>query len=74
MRSGRPLDDADWLPWLQAVADWVDERLAAHEPGIITCSNLKYAYRRFTLGGRRGVRLVFLKADKDYRSFSVFFS
>ena len=27
MRSGRPLDDADRMPWLQAVARWIDERL-----------------------------------------------
>jgi carbohydrate kinase (thermoresistant glucokinase family) len=64
MRSGRPLDDADRLPWLQAVARWIDERLTAHEPGIITCSNLKRAYRQITIGNRRGVRLVFLKGDE----------
>ena len=61
MRSGRPLDDADRMPWLQAVAHWIDERLAAHEPGIITCSNLKRAYRQITIGSRQGVRLVFFK-------------
>jgi carbohydrate kinase (thermoresistant glucokinase family) len=65
MRSGRPLDDADRLPWLQAVARWIDERLAAHEPGIITCSNLKRAYRQITIGTRRGVRLVYLKGDEQ---------
>src|SRR5271170_4572732 len=65
MRSGRPLDDADRLPWLQAVARWVDERLAAHEPGIITCSNLKRAYRQITVGSRRGVRLIYLKGDEQ---------
>jgi gluconokinase len=48
MRSGHALDDADRLPWLRAVACWIDERLAAHEPGIITCSNLKRAYRQIT--------------------------
>jgi carbohydrate kinase (thermoresistant glucokinase family) len=64
MRAGRPLDDADRLPWLQAVARWIDERLAAHEPGIITCSNLKRAYRQITIGSRKGVRLVFLKGDE----------
>src|SRR6266446_5320881 len=58
MRSGRPLDDRDRLPWLQAVARWIDERLAAHEPGIITCSDLKRAYREITIGARDGVRLV----------------
>src|SRR5215472_7685621 len=64
MRSGHPLDDADRLPWLRAVAGWIDERLAAHEPGMITCSNLKRAYRQITIGSRPGVRLVFLKEDE----------
>jgi gluconokinase len=64
MRAGHPLDDADRLPWLRAVAGWIDERLAAHEPGIITCSNLKRAYRQITIGSRPGVRLVFLKGDE----------
>jgi carbohydrate kinase (thermoresistant glucokinase family) len=64
MRSGHALDDADRLPWLRAVACWIDERLAAHEPGIITCSNLKRVYRQITIGSRQGVRLVFLKGDE----------
>jgi carbohydrate kinase (thermoresistant glucokinase family) len=63
MRSGRPLEDADRLPWLHAIARWIDERLAAREPGIITCSNLKRAYREITIGSRQGVRLVYLKGD-----------
>ncbi|HUJ86387.1 MAG TPA: gluconokinase [Burkholderiales bacterium] len=62
MRSGRPLEDADRWPWLERVAQWIDQRLAAGEPGIITCSNLKRAYRRITIGERRGVTLVFLHA------------
>jgi carbohydrate kinase (thermoresistant glucokinase family) len=65
MRYGRPLDDADRLPWLQAIARWIDERLAAREPGIITCSDLKRAYRQITIGSRQGVRLVFLKGDEQ---------
>ena len=64
MRSGRPLDDADRLPWLRAIANWIDGQLTAHEPGIITCSNLKRAYREITIGNRRGVRLVYLKGDE----------
>ena len=46
------------------VVRWIDDRLDAHEPGIITCSNLKRAYRQITIGSRRGVRLVFLKEDE----------
>jgi carbohydrate kinase (thermoresistant glucokinase family) len=65
MRSGRPLDDADRLPWLEAVAAWIDGQLAARQPGIITCSNLKRAYRVVTIGARPGVTLVYLKADEQ---------
>jgi adenylylsulfate kinase-like enzyme len=36
MRSGQPLDDQDRLPWLEAVARWIDRQLAKHQPGIIT--------------------------------------
>ncbi len=64
MRSGQPLNDQDRLPWLQAIARWIDECLAAHQPGIITCSNLKRAYRNITIGTRRGVTLVYLKGDE----------
>jgi carbohydrate kinase (thermoresistant glucokinase family) len=64
MRAGHPLTDADRLPWLHAVARWVDDRLAAYEPGLITCSDLKRAYRDVTVGKRQGVRLVYLKGDE----------
>ena len=64
MRSGRSLDDRDRLPWLRAIAGWIDGQLAAHQPGIITCSNLKRAYRKITIGTRAGVRLVYLKGEE----------
>ena len=64
MRAGHPLNDDDRKPWLAAVALWIDERLAAGEPGIITCSNLKRAYRRITVNDRKGVTLVYLKGDE----------
>jgi carbohydrate kinase (thermoresistant glucokinase family) len=64
MRSGHPLNDQDRQPWLEAVAGWIDKRLAAGEPGIITCSNLKRAYRRITVGDRKGVTLVYLQGDE----------
>lgn len=64
MRAGHPLDDRDRRPWLQAIARWIDARLEAHEPGIITCSNLKRAYREITIDGRRGVTLIYLKGEE----------
>ena len=41
MAAGHPLDDADRMPWLAKVADWIDERIDAGENGVITCSALK---------------------------------
>jgi gluconokinase len=64
MRAGHPLTDQDRLSWLAAIARWIDERLAAGEPGIITCSDLKRAYRKITVGDRKGVILVYLHADE----------
>jgi carbohydrate kinase (thermoresistant glucokinase family) len=64
MHAGIPLDDNDRLPWLRAVAAWVDARLAAGENGIITCSLLKRAYRAIVVGDRAKVRLLFLHGDE----------
>lgn len=64
MRSGQSLNDQDRMPWLAAIARWIDGQSTAHQPGIVTCSNLKRAYRRVTIGDRQGVSLVYLKADR----------
>jgi gluconokinase len=43
MRAGVPLDDADRLPWLRAIGEWL---AAHHESGaVVTCSALKRTYR-----------------------------
>jgi carbohydrate kinase (thermoresistant glucokinase family) len=65
MRSGHPLTDQDRQVWLQSVAHWIDVRLAAGEPGIITCSDLKRAYRRITIGDRQGVMLIYLRGEEQ---------
>jgi gluconokinase len=64
MKSGQPLTDADRAPWLAAIARWIDARLAAREPGIVSCSALKRAYRQTIIGERRGVELVYLRGDR----------
>ncbi len=45
MSSGRPLDDDDRWPWLDALADWTAERRRAGRSTIVTCSALKRSYR-----------------------------
>jgi carbohydrate kinase (thermoresistant glucokinase family) len=64
MHAGTPLTDEDRLPWLRAIAAWIDAREAAGEPGIVTCSALKHAYRDILIGDRPRVRLVYLRGDK----------
>jgi carbohydrate kinase (thermoresistant glucokinase family) len=65
MEAGRPLDDADRAPWLSAIEAWIDERRAAGEAGVVTCSALKRAYRARLCGGRPQVRTVFLEGSAD---------
>jgi gluconokinase len=62
MAAGQPLDDADRWPWLRLVAAWIDARAAAGEPGIVTCSALKRAYRDVLR--RDFVRFVHLTGDR----------
>jgi gluconokinase len=65
MRSGQPLTDEDRLPWLRAVMAWMDERIAAWQSGVITCSALKRSYRDMLLDGRPAAEMVFLEADPE---------
>ena len=65
MAGGTPLTDADRLPWLAAVAAWIDARRAAGECGVVSCSALKRAYRQLLIGDRPDVRLVYLQGSRD---------
>jgi carbohydrate kinase (thermoresistant glucokinase family) len=63
MKHGIPLDDADRKPWLEAVKAWIDLRVTAGDPGIITCSALKRSYRDMLIDHRPNVRVLYLRAD-----------
>jgi ribose 5-phosphate isomerase A len=65
MHAGIPLTDADRQPWLGRVAAWIDAQRAKRQPGIITCSALKRAYRQFVIGDRPEVRLVYLRGGRN---------
>jgi carbohydrate kinase (thermoresistant glucokinase family) len=65
MHHGEPLNDEDRRPWLHAIADWIDATRRGGGHGVVACSALKRAYRDVLIGGRRDVRLVFLKGDFD---------
>jgi gluconokinase len=60
MSAGIPLTDDDRWPWLRTIAAWMDERTAAGQDAVVTCSALKQEYRDVLLDGRPQARLVFL--------------
>jgi carbohydrate kinase (thermoresistant glucokinase family) len=65
MRAGVPLDDADRAPWLDAIGAWIDAQAARGEPGVVTCSALKQAYRSQLRTGRPQVRLVYVRTSRE---------
>jgi gluconokinase len=52
MSAGHPLDDADRLPWLLAIRQWIEATNTAGSNGIVTCSALKRTYRDLLRGDR----------------------
>lgn len=64
MSRGVPLTDDDRMPWLGAIATWIDDKRKNNARGVITCSALKRRYRDILLGDRGDVRLVYLKGDE----------
>jgi len=65
MAAGHPLTDEDRWPWLEAIGRWIDERRAAHEPGVVSCSALKRAYRDLLRRDRPEVHVAYLDGDRD---------
>lgn len=65
MHAGTPLTDADRQPWLQAITGWMDERIAAGQSAVVTCSALKRAYRDRLLAGRPTATMVFLQVNRE---------
>ena len=65
MKVGHPLTDDDRGPWLEKVAEWVEERLDAGESGLITCSALKRSYRDVINRRGSGVVFVYLAGSRE---------
>jgi len=65
MRAGIPLTDEDRMPWLRALTGWMDEKIAAGESAVLTCSALKRSYRQLLLDGRPECVIALLEVDRD---------
>ncbi|WP_428310338.1 gluconokinase [Hydrocarboniphaga sp.] len=64
MHRGIALTDADRAPWLAALEQWIDARVATGESGVLTCSALKRAYRDQLAHGRPQLSFVYLRASE----------
>jgi gluconokinase len=65
MRSGVPLQDADRLPWLDAIAAWMGRQLAVGRSAVVACSALKRGYRERLRQAGPGVCFVYLQVRHD---------
>jgi carbohydrate kinase (thermoresistant glucokinase family) len=65
MARGEPLDDADRLPWLEALHRIVVDHANAGRDLILACSALKRRYRDLLTRGVADSRFVFLRGDSE---------
>ena len=65
MAAGTPLTDADRLPWLRAISEWIGEREAERSSSIVACSALRRAYRDLLRRGHPSVWFVLLAAPVE---------
>ncbi|BDA46990.1 Gluconokinase [Coccomyxa sp. Obi] len=66
MRAGSPLTDADRWPWLQVLAELIDQHLSSGRCLVMACSALKEAYREVLRGNHAGnVTFVLLKLSRE---------
>lgn len=63
MSSGTPLDDADRMPWLRVIRDWISAQVSSGINSVVTCSALKRAYRDELRHSNPSVRFLALTAD-----------
>lgn len=65
MRRGIPLDDADRMPWLEAIAQTIRRWRSEGRPGVIACSALRRIYRDIIADGHDDVCFVHLHGARD---------
>ncbi|MFP3551633.1 gluconokinase [Paraburkholderia sp. SIMBA_049] len=65
MHNGIPLTDDDRWPWLRTIRAAIEEKQAAHEDAVFTCSSLKRSYRDILRAGDKDVCFVYLKGSQE---------
>jgi gluconokinase len=64
MSAGVPLDDADRVPWLEALAVEIGRDDAAGRSSVVGCSALKRSYRDILRRGAPRVRFLHVHGDR----------
>lgn len=65
MRNGIPLNDDDRWPWLNAIAEVIDDWRTHGRDAVVACSALKKVYRDILGGGHDDVVFVHLEGSMD---------
>lgn len=65
MAAGHPLNDEDRAPWLAALREEIDRRLARQESAVVTCSALKERYRKVIVADPELVKIVHLHGSVE---------
>jgi gluconokinase len=65
MSAGTPLDDADRVPWLDAIGAWAGGRSAAGLGGVVSCSALKRRYRDRLRAAAPGLFFLHLTGSRE---------
>ena len=61
MTAGTPLTDADRMPWLASIRDWIDR---TPEHSVVTCSALRRSYRDVLRTAKARVRFLHLTGSR----------
>ena len=65
MAAGHPLDDADRLPWLNSIGEYLTAARANGRGAVIACSALKRSYRNILREHEGDLFIVFLDGSSD---------
>ena len=65
MASGTPLNDDDRWPWLDRLAEELQQRINRRESAVLACSALKQSYRQRLDPDPANVHFVHLQGDYD---------
>jgi len=65
MAQGQALSDLDRKPWLEALADFIEECSSKAAPSFIACSALKASYRAILASKYEDLEWIFLHAPTE---------